>query len=297
MPLLAALSPGVIVFSALSAVVLLATGLRRLATARAMADTPQSRIRSAAQGHVELLGRARWMPGPTIQSPLSGAACVWWHYSIEFAQAGDNDDIVITDETSDDLFYLTDTSGDCIVDPVGARVEPSLMRSWCGSSERPGRVPQPGWDSWFSFGPYRYSEQLIQLDDLLIARGWFRTQAAVADADDSREVAALLGEWKRDRRDLLSRFDANRDGNIDLQEWEAARAAALEQVRAQHCQDAALPDADILSRPPDGSDFLLTATPRQTLIARDLRLGWTLLVLAAVAAIFTLCALQAEGLI
>ncbi len=277
------------------AVALASLGLSRLTTARAIADTPQSRVRSAAQGHVELLGRARWLPGPPIRSPLSGTSCVWWHYRV--VRNADRRTEVIADETSDDLFLLSDTSGDCIVDPVGAQVEPSLARSWRGRGEQPGRIPQPGWDAWFTFGEYRYSERLLRVDDLLIARGWFRTQAALAEADERRDLAALLADWKRDRRELLRRFDSNRDGQIDAQEWEAARAAALEVVREQRASDAAAPDLNVLSKPADRRDFVLAACTRSGLIARFKHQGWRLIGLAAGAATIGLAALRARGLI
>ena len=51
--------------------------------ARLIEDTPTSRIRSAAQGHVELEGIARLLPGEPILAPLSRRVCAWWKYSIE----------------------------------------------------------------------------------------------------------------------------------------------------------------------------------------------------------------------
>src|SRR5690242_5297142 len=50
---------------------------------RLLQDTPTARIRSAAQGFVELEGRGRVMAGPPIVAPLTRAACVWWRYRVE----------------------------------------------------------------------------------------------------------------------------------------------------------------------------------------------------------------------
>ncbi|HET7395548.1 MAG TPA: hypothetical protein VFK12_03845, partial [Gammaproteobacteria bacterium] len=52
--------------------------LRRL---RFVEETPQSLIRSAAQGYVELQGACRLMPGAPIIAPLTRQPCVWWSYS------------------------------------------------------------------------------------------------------------------------------------------------------------------------------------------------------------------------
>ncbi|HWY23427.1 MAG TPA: hypothetical protein VNX47_00825, partial [Nevskia sp.] len=139
-------------------------GLRDLRRAREIEDTPVSRIRSAAQGHVELLGRARLMPGPAIVSPLTGMPCYWWKCRVWLTS--ENDTEVIFDAASDDLFYLSDTTGDCIVDPVGATVQPNLVRSWRGQLRKPLHAPRSAWDAFLSSGPYRYSEQLITGDVL-----------------------------------------------------------------------------------------------------------------------------------
>ena len=267
-------------------------GLRDLGRARELEDTPQSRIRSAAQGYVQLLGRARLMPGPPILSPLSGVPCIWWHFRV--TMTADKETEVLVDATSDDLFYLGDTTGDCIVDPVGATVQPNISRSWRGHLRKPMQLPRSRWDAFFSFGPYRYTEQLITDDALLTAKGWFRTQAAVQAADESRDLAALLGEWKRDRRELLRRFDANHNGRIDPEEWEAARAAALEEIRAQRAEQQAMPDLDVLGLPPDGREFLLSAIPRQQLLERYRLRGRLLLATAALAALSLLPLLRSQ---
>src|SRR5690606_9806630 len=56
--------------------------VRNLRTARTIEDTPTSKIRSAAQGYVELSGTAS-STGETIAAPLSGTPCLWYRYTIE----------------------------------------------------------------------------------------------------------------------------------------------------------------------------------------------------------------------
>lgn len=270
-------------------------GLRDLRRARELEDTPLSRVRSAAQGYVELLGRAELMPGPPILSPLTGVPCVWWRCRV--VHTVDNDVEVIFDQTSDDLFYLADTTGECIVDPVGAEVRPDIARTWRGHARKPMRPPASAWDAFFSFGNFRYSEQLISRDVLVSAKGWFRTQAAVQDSDESRDLAALLGEWKRDRAGLLRRFDADRNGHIDAAEWETARAAALEEIRTRRAELQALPDLNVLGRPPDRREFLLSAMPRQALLHRYLRRGRLLVGVSILATLSVLPILHGQHLL
>lgn len=50
---------------------------------RFMDATATSKIRSAAQGQVELKGLAEFMQNDTIYSPFSGSRCVWYHCSID----------------------------------------------------------------------------------------------------------------------------------------------------------------------------------------------------------------------
>ncbi len=265
-------------------------GLRNLRRARELEDTPVSRIRSAAQGQVELLGRPRLMPGPAIVSPLTGMPCYWWKCRVW--QSYEDDTEVIFDASSDDLFYLSDTTGDCIVDPVGAVVQPNLVRSWRGQLRKPLHAPRSAWDAFLTSGPYRYSEQLITGDVLVSASGWFRTQAAVQAADESRDLAALLAEWKQDRAALLRRFDANHNGRIDPDEWEAARAAALEEVRAARAEQQLMPDLNVLGKPPDGREFRLSAIPRLDQHSRYRGRGRFLLALSGMAVLGVLLTLR-----
>lgn len=240
-----------------------------LRRARMLEDTPTSLIRSAAQGYVELRGRAGLMPGPVILSPLSNTRCVWWCYTVEERQRSGNRNEwrVIDKGTSDDLFLLSDTTGDCIIDPDHANIHPSVNQRWRGPTPKPGRGPD---GSWLSFGDYRYREQLIRIGDVLYALGWFRTQGAERAFDEQADMRALLSEWKRDQAQLLKRFDSNGDGQIDLQEWENVRRAALEEIRHQSLQNAVNPDLHVLSKPRDRRPYIIS-TLSQATQARRLR--------------------------
>lgn len=273
-------------------------GFRNLVRARLILDTPTSRIASASQGYVELEGRGSLLPGPEIRCPLTGTRCVWWEYRVERKTRDSRNRSswrTVVHAVSDELFLLRDTSGECVVDPHGATVTPGLRRRWQGFGRQPARVPEK--TPWISFGPYRYTERLLRIDDPLYALGYFRTQHSLQSFDEQADLRELLAEWKRDQAELLRRFDANEDGQIDLEEWEAVRRAALEAVRRQHVEQAVHPDLNILSRPPDRRPYLLSALPQAQLIARKrwrsgLGIGIGLLAFAVLMAM-----LQARGLL
>ncbi|TXH03839.1 MAG: hypothetical protein E6R07_10535 [Nevskiaceae bacterium] len=238
-----------------------------LRRARLLEDTPTSLVRSAAQGYVELRGRARLLPGPPIVSPLSDTPCVWWSYRVQerVREESRNEWRTIEHETSGELFLLADPTGECIIDPDHADVRPSLSRSWRGPVQRPHRPPD---GSWFQFGDYRYSEQLILVGAPLYAIGWFRTQNAELEFNESREVSELMAEWKKDRSELLRRFDTDGDGQIDAQEWETARRAAITEVRSQQTERALNPDLHVMAKPPDRRPFILSTLTQETMTRR-----------------------------
>lgn len=269
--------------------------------ARLIENTPTSRIRSAAQGYVELEGLARLLPGPEIVSPLTGTRCCWWKYRVQKRESqwsnGRRQDRwrTIESATSDELFLLVDDTGDCVVDPAGARIYPSLRRRWAGHGRRPTRVPEK--TPWLQFGDYRYDEELIAYGAAVHALGWFRTQSGTPSFDENADVTALLREWKTDQAALLARFDADGDGRIDLQEWEAARRAALDQVRRSHVEQSVDPDVHVLCRPRDRRPFVLSTLP-QGLLARRYRLGGVgLLVFSVASGTCGILSLSVRGLL
>lgn len=292
-----------VALAGLGAPLLLWLAFRALRHARLIEDTPTALIRSAAQGYVELNGHARLLPGPDIICPLSYSRCVWYRYSVERKESTVRNGKrrtqwrTVESAQSDDLFLLADTTGECIVDPEGAKVTPSLHRVWYGASRRPDRVPKQG-RRWIGFGQYRYTERLVRIGDYLYALGQFRTQGKIgAGFDEQADVRELLSEWKRDRRALLARFDSDGNGDIDLEEWEQARRAAIEEVRARQLQESLQPDLHVLSRSRDGRPFILSTEDQDRVVRRYKWSAAVRLVLAAGLAVAVVSALQSRGLI
>jgi hypothetical protein len=203
-----------------------------------VADTPTSKIASAAQGYVELSGTARLLAGTPVANPLTGLPCCWYRYYVE-VRSGDswrNDDSAI----SDDCFMLDDGTGECVIDPAGAEVLSTHKRQW-------------------TEGDHRYTEWTLLPDEPVYALGAFSTRRGNDQApDENTALGALLAEWKKDRPTLLKRFDLDHSGEIDLNEWALARAAARRQVQQDNAREQAMPGVNMLSQPRDGSLFVLS---------------------------------------
>jgi hypothetical protein len=239
--------------------------LRRL---RFVQETPQSLIRSAAQGYVELQGTCQLMPGDPIIAPLTRKPCVWWSYNIEQKhERGNNSNWrTVQHATSDDLFYIEDGTGHCAVDPERAVVYSSIKQIWYGNSEWPEGGPALGK---LSIGAgYRYCEHRIECDDPLYALGYFHTQGPVGMGEINEEVRQLLVEWKQNQAELIARFDTNHDGQIDQQEWDAAREEARKEILTQEREALSRPPINVLSHPRDGRPFILSTTPQKKLETR-----------------------------
>jgi len=233
---------------AISAIGLLAWGaaLRR---ARAISNIATSRIASAAQGYVELQGRTNITD--LIYSPLSNSPCIWYRYAI-YERDSDNDWKEVEGGTSSATFDLHDGSGVCTIDPDHAEVM---------------GVPETSRVS----GDTKHVEHLLHGGRNLYALGEFVTVGGANSALSLREdVNALLASWKQNPAELQRRFDLNRDGEIDLKEWELARRLAKSTVEKEHRNIRAQPGVHMLRAPQDGRLFLLSPLSPQSLRRRYL---------------------------
>lgn len=273
---------------------------------RLIEDTPTSRLRSAAQGYVELEGIATLMEGPPILCPLTATRCVWWRYKVEQKQTRYDSRgrrhtrwVTVDSGLSDECFELDDGTGKCVVDPAGAQVVPAVTRRWYGRSRRPDVGPEAGKGLWRSlFSDYRYTEELIFPANAVYALGGFRTQAGGPDAyDEQADLRELLAKWKHDKK-MMALLDRNQDGNVDMKEWEAARRMALNKVRQQHVARAVdTPDLHILGRPRDRRPYILSGVPQAALIRRYRRFAAGSLAAMGATAAFCLWALNVRGIL
>lgn len=226
---------------------------------RTVADTPTSRIASAPQGYVELVGRGRQPPGGTLLSPITGLPCLWYRYRVE--RLNDKRWEHVESQVSHDTFGVDDGSGRVLVDPDGAEIVTSHKQVSIS-------------------GGYRRTEwRLIEGETVYVIGEHITLGGPNAVLDKKTDLATLLTEWKRDKATLLARFDANRDGEISLDEWERARQAASVEIDRIHLDIRLKDGIHLIRQPAHGRPFLI-ANREVTELVRHFRLwSWAHLVL------------------
>lgn len=184
--------------------------------ARLMTDTPTSKIRSSAQGFVELKGHANYL-NPMV-SPLSQQPCAWWEYKIEESKGkGKNQKwITIEEGRSEVAFLLYDETGECVVHPEGAEIIPHDDKTWHGDTADPLFKDEKK-KSIFYQPAYRFTERVILTELPLYALGMFRTLNPKESLPDSGDI---IREWKANYQRLVEKYDTNKDGELDEQEWQ-----------------------------------------------------------------------------
>ena len=237
---------------------------RRYHFARVIVNTPTAKIRSAAQGYVELNGQAQLMDGPLIYSPISGRACVWYRYKIEEkVQASDSKGRsvshwrIVKQLTSGELFLLEDDTGRCVIDPDEADVITTDKRTWYKNHVVP---------------PRRYTEELITDKEPLYAIGLFKTLANVERQKLRQHVSQLLRHWKNDDpNQLLDDFDSNKDGELSQHEWEQVRLAAERQIKREHGQQEKMEQLNVLKSSPHKDQAFILSTVSEDKLIRHYR--------------------------
>ena len=235
----------------LMAVISLIAWRSTLLRRRIIVDTPTSRIASAAQGYVELSGTGKPLDFPPLLSHLTALPCLWYRYLVE-ERGSKNKWRTVSSGESEVAFLLEDGSGRCVVDVEDAEILTRHKQRWIE-------------------GRFRHTEWKLLIDDPIYVLGEFRTLGGSRiELDTNRDLNGLLAEWKKDRTNLLRRFDLNKDGELDMQEWALARQAARREVSKLH--RALRNDADVhtLCRPANGQLYLLANVDPEKITRRYL---------------------------
>ena len=216
-----------------------------LAWRRAIADTPTSRIASAAQGFVELVGVGQPLPDTQLLSPFTQLPCLWYRFSVERRHDGE---WRREEQGESDLqFLLEDASGRCEIDPVGAEILTTHKETRTQGDER-------------------HTEYLLLKGDHLYALCEFISfNGAQRVLDRRRDIGDLLAEWKTDQAELRQRFDLDRNGAIDDKEWEMARSAAEREVAHRHQEIRNQPTSHRLQKPGSNRPYLIANHPPEKL--------------------------------
>ncbi|MBT9568617.1 MAG: hypothetical protein IV085_10005 [Thiobacillus sp.] len=231
---------------------------------RTVADTPTSRIASAPQGYVEIIGRGQHPAGNRqLISRFTGLPCLWYRYVIE--RKDDDQWEHVESGESNDSFVLNDGSGQLLIDPDGAEILISNKQI----------INREG---------YRIIEwTLIEGETIYVIGEHVSLGGPHSKFDKRADTSVLLSEWKRDKARLLARFDANRDGEISLDEWENVRHAAATEVDRTHFNIRLEDSIHLIRKPAHGRPFLI-ANREVTSLVRHFRIwSWTHLAMLAAA--------------
>jgi hypothetical protein len=219
--------------------------LRRLGVLR---DTPRSLVGSAAQGYVALRGQGMQFEGYPVFAPHRATPCLWYRYRVE--QRHDRKWETQTVEESGTSFLLEDATGCCTVVPEGAEFTVHHRQTWTEADER-------------------YTLELILPGELIHVVGEFRTLGGdCADLNARRDTSELLTHWKQDMPTLVSRYDRNADGTIDLQEWETVRRDARREVDQLHRDILAQAPTHEIGRGVNGRPFIISTRDVQSMVRR-----------------------------
>ena len=199
-------------------------------------NTPTSRIASAAQGYVKLIGVGRPDELPLF-SRRTKQPCLWYRYrQINMEMEGGEGE----QDVSNASFIIDDGSGCCVVDVEGAEIMTRHKKTWYAEG-------------------FLHTEWTLLSGDTLYAFGEFRTfGGGSVDLDARRDMGELLTEWKKDKKGLLERFDLDKNGEISETEWGLARQAARREVSKMHTEARSAPDVHTLRRPSDGRRYLIS---------------------------------------
>ena len=226
---------------------------------RLIVDTPTSCIDSAAQGYVELAGRARsnatGPEGSPLLSELTQVPCCWFWFRVE-RKGSKNRWTYERGGESHAPFVLDDRTGQCLVYPSEAEVYSHRRKTWQEDDRR-------------------FTEVTILPEDPLYAIGAFSTlQPLDGEAAVRAEISALIAQWKLDAPVLTERFDLDRNSEIDLREWELARRQARREVERARAARPRPPAVHVMRTPPDGRLFMLSNLDPEALGRRYLRWKW-----------------------
>ena len=235
-----------------------------------ISEAPISTIAAAAQGCIELQGVANCEK--PLTTPYHGIPCVWYRAWV-FANTADDETInlfgtrLLDYSESELAFTLTDSTGHCSVNPKGAEVVHFKARTWRKND-------------------HRYVEEYLPAGKQLYVLGQLDTRHDVlTDNVINQKLGKKLALLKANKQQLLNRYDHNRDGQIDLDEWEKARHEARQCMAAEHAMRRGT-GSFTLKMPTDNHLFLISAQSPQQL--RDSYKTWCFIHLSLLMGILSL---------
>lgn len=223
-----------------------------LGYSRLIHDVPTSEIATAAQGYVELCGKAAQFENQSGQRD-TGAPILWVRKALDERADISNFRVFpfnvfytpVAVEESQTPFSIMDKTGNACILPHGAEVIVSRKRVQHHDNQR-------------------ITEETIQSGDDLYVIGNFSSHTSSFPYEQKLEQ--LLGHWDRDPS-VRARFDRNRDGRLSPAEWrEMHLHAQMTITREQHeFVDANTNQRHLIYGPSDGRRFVISTLPPEKL--------------------------------
>lgn len=201
-------------------------GFHYLRLKRRIENTPTSRIRSIAMGMVEVHGRARRQYA--VVAPMTQAPCVWYRLRRYRKDSRNRWRKVREVDSSHVPFLIDDGTGRVTVAPQRATVRARVRQTG---------YPGQGSLTFSAFGDRLDSDEKWIEDVILEGTSVYVLGYAQPLRRESlslrRRTMERLRQLKLDRN-LLHRYDADGDGQIDATEWERARADVERHALQEH---------------------------------------------------------------
>ena len=195
-------------------------GFYLLRMKRKIENTPTSKIRSVAMGMVEVKGKA--IRKYALVSPMTQTSCVFYRLT-RYRRDKNNRWAVSSVRSSDNVpFLLDDGTGRIEINPAGCRVAAGTKQEGA-----PGQVGLMRLQL-NNHSDEKWVEEIIVEGTLLYVLGYASAKPPEGPSFSEKKIEALR-ELKRNPKHL-NQFDANGDGKISEDEWDAARAAVEESV-------------------------------------------------------------------
>lgn len=230
---------------------------------RSFADTPDCAIASAPQGYIRISGIGRPLAGTPLLSPAMHGfmplPCLWYRIKVEERDSDDRWHTTFEDESEDSFLLVDEDGAQCEIRPAGASV--------ITAREEHGRAMDERSTLWLLIPGTRIS-----------ASGAFRTHSVHGEAPDLRaRLRDKLADWKANGE--AQRFDLDQNGELDMREWDLARAAAQREVRVERTEELNQADSHFLAKPDDGRPFILSDRRPDQIIRRLRWQAWGFLLL------------------
>jgi hypothetical protein len=192
---------------------------------RQIENTPTSKVRSVAMGMVEVKGEA--IRKFALVSPMSNTPCVFYRLT-KYCRDRNRQWRVSSISSSDNVpFLLEDDTGRVEINPAGCRVS--------AGSKQEGAPGQVGLMRLSHDHDEKWVEEVVVDGTLLYILGYASVKRAEGSTLTEQKITALR-ELKQNRQNL-QQFDRNGDGQIDTNEWDAARAEVEEKVMRKSLQN------------------------------------------------------------